>query len=238
MFATFEFICLFLHNQHIKFSLIWKVYNHISCLNVCQISHESIHIWLRYSHTKSLKSLKQFCGEQFLDTYYTELVFCVAPLCLKHCLYPLGMLSIKFWHTCGSIFSHSTSTHSHNSWIPFGGSSYSLILPELPFNMIPKVFDGVKLRRLSRPLHNSETMVFEPGLGLLACVFGVIILAVPQDSLHITLAKVATSFEHPLKRVCLGKGWGLGGCQSHLLVICNIFWKRHLLCAQRVLGLQ
>ena len=54
--------------------------------------------------------------------------------------------------------------------------------------MIPKVFDGVKVGRLSRPLHNSETMVFEPGLGLLACVFGVIILL--EDDIVRGFAKI------------------------------------------------
>ena len=63
MFATFEFFCLFLHNQWIKSPLIWKDYAHTSCLKVCQISRESIHIWLRYSPNKSDKSLKWFCGK-------------------------------------------------------------------------------------------------------------------------------------------------------------------------------
>ena len=37
-----------------------------------------------------------------------------------------------------------------------------IILSKLPFDMMPEVFNWIKVRRLSRSLHYSETMVFEP----------------------------------------------------------------------------
>ena len=45
-----------------------------------------------------------------------------------------------------------------------------------PLQVTPKVFNGIEVWRLSWPFHNIEVMILEPVLGLLALVFGVIIL--------------------------------------------------------------
>src|SRR5215471_10001124 len=51
-----------------------------------------------------------------------------------------------------------------------------LILPQLPLQVIPQVFNGIEVRGLCRPWYNLESMVFKPSGGLLGLVFGVIVL--------------------------------------------------------------
>src|SRR5271156_2424090 len=50
------------------------------------------------------------------------------------------------------------------------------ILAKLCFNVMPKMFDWIKVRGLGRPLHDIKIMIIEPGLGLLAGVLRVIVL--------------------------------------------------------------
>ena len=50
------------------------------------------------------------------------------------------------------------------------------MLPKLLLDMIPEMFYWVEVWGLGRPFHDCDSMVFEPGFGLLAGMLWVIVL--------------------------------------------------------------
>ena len=78
---------------------------------------------LRYKIFRTGLPLLQFFCFHPVDRNYCILVLGMTTFTTAATL--LGILSIRFWHTSGSIFSHSTCTLSHNSNIPTGALSYS-----------------------------------------------------------------------------------------------------------------
>ncbi|KZT01663.1 uncharacterized protein LAESUDRAFT_795612, partial [Laetiporus sulphureus 93-53] len=97
----------------------------------------------------------------------------IASLCLHNCIHPP-------WHTFNQILTHFLPNSLPFLLYPFPQLSNSLwwllILCKLLFEVIPQILYGIEIWGLRGPYHSVEIMVFEPILGLLAGVLGVIVL--------------------------------------------------------------
>ena len=83
------------------------------------------------------------------------------------------------WHTFNQFLTHLwlyLSPFLYNSLPHLPNSlGWCFILRKLFFEVLPEVFNGVKVWRLCRPVQKSDIVVFHPLLGLLWGVFGVIV---------------------------------------------------------------
>ena len=99
----------------------------------------------------------------------------------------LGMSTLGLNHCCTSSRHTLNQILHHFLWnsIPFlfyplpqliQPLGWNIILIKPLFEMIPEMFNGIKVWRLSRPVKNLKSIVFEPGLGQFGGVLGVVVL--------------------------------------------------------------
>jgi hypothetical protein len=113
----------------------------------------------------------------------------MATLYPQHCLNPSRhTLNQPLTYICINLVPfllHPLPQLLYPTWCP-------LILPQLPLQMIPQVFNGIEVWRLCWPREDPETIVLKPTLGLLAGVLGVIVLL--EDDITCGFAKVSDAF--------------------------------------------
>jgi hypothetical protein len=106
-------------------------------------------------------------------TTYVYSILGIATLSLQHsCKPPRHTPNQILTHLCINLVPlllHPLPQLQYPFW-------FNLILPQPPLDMIPQVFNGVEIWRLCWPWEDIEIIILKPTLGLLAGMFGVIIL--------------------------------------------------------------
>ena len=135
-------------------------------------------------------ALEHFCYTLVEIKYQGDISILYAPPLLYHCSYPPR-------HTL-----HQIPANISRNLVPFllcplpklqNPLRWCFIICKPSLEVMPKMFNGIEVRRLCRPLHDSHLMLFKPVLGFLAGVLGVIVL-LKNDVLRI-FTKPVNAFE-------------------------------------------
>src|SRR3979490_975843 len=115
-------------------------------------------------------------------------VLCITPLVLYNCFHPSR-------HTFNQLLTHlwlySIPHLCHTLPNLPNSCCWCFILAQLQFDMMPEVFNGIKVWRLWFPVYESDIILFHPVSGLSEGVFGVIVLlknAIPLSNLRFLYA--------------------------------------------------
>src|SRR5260370_24471659 len=93
------------------------------------------------------------------------------------------------WRYFITLLSHSLPQLMYSFW-------WNCIFLKFAFNIEPKMFNGIEIRGLSRPVNNNNIVIQKPSCGQFRGVFWIIVLLkIPFSLLHIQLLK---ALYHPL----------------------------------------